>query len=272
MLSKWMQQSRREKLARLLRTALVDPFGVARALPGELRQRHGRDQSYFVQEAWYERLHELMDATWPCPETHRADELVEATRALLAAKGLGYGRQTYGCYSDGDISLCRAAWCIILHTKPDVVVETGVAHGVTSRIILEALQHNHEGHLWSIDLPNPLDRQLHAQTGAAVPDSCRARWSYVEGSSRRRLPRLVGGLSHVGLFIHDSLHTSRNTLFEMSKVAAALKPGGTMLVDDILTHEGFAIFSKRHPEYRTMVCPSADGIGAFGIAVKAPSA
>jgi hypothetical protein len=53
---RWMRQSRRQKLLRLSRAALVDPIGVARALPGELRQRHGSDQSYSVEEAWYARL------------------------------------------------------------------------------------------------------------------------------------------------------------------------------------------------------------------------
>jgi hypothetical protein len=42
-----------------------------------------------------------------------------------------------------------------------------------------------------------------------------------------------------------------------------------MLVDDISTHEGFATFARRHPEYRTIVCPSADRRGLFGLAVNA---
>ena len=54
--------------------------------------------------------------------------------------------------------------------RPDVVVETGVAHGVTSRIVLEALGQNDHGYLWSIDLPHPLDNRLHKDTGAAVTD------------------------------------------------------------------------------------------------------
>jgi len=41
-----------------------------------------------------------------------------------------------------------------------------------------------------------------------------------------------------------------------------------MIVDDIDSHEGFTTFARRHPEYQTLVCPSADKIGMFGIAVK----
>ncbi len=263
-------------IMRLLRTFAVDPVGVSRALPGHVRMhldlRTQQRPHYEVNEAWDEDLHSLLGAAWPCPQRQRLDELMAEIGTLLAARGLGYGRQTYGGYSDADTSLCRAAWCTVLHARPDVVIETGVAHGVTSRIVLEALQRNDRGHLWSIDLPHPLDHQLHGQTGAAVSDACRARWSYLEGSSHQRLPPLAAEVGHVEVFIHDSLHTARNTLFEMDQAASAMLPGGIMLIDDIATHNGFVTFARRHPGYQTIVCPSADRAGLFGIAVNAGSA
>lgn len=265
-------------LLRRLRALATDPVGVSRALPGQVRTQLDvlmplvSQVHYAVNEAWDEDLHSLLGAAWPCPQRQRLDELVAEIGALLAARGLAYGRQTYGVYSDGDSSLLRAAWCTVRHTRPEVVIETGVARGVTSRIVLEALQQNDRGHLWSIDLPYPFDRQLHAQTGAAVSDACRARWSYVEGSSRQRLPPLIAEVGHVGVFIHDSLHTARNTVFEMDQAASAMPPGGAMLIDDISTHRGFATFSRRHPRYQTIVCSSADRKGLFGVAVKAASA
>jgi cephalosporin hydroxylase len=51
----------------------------------------------------------------------------------------------------------------VLHSRPDVVIETGVAHGVTSRIVQEALNRNGSGHLWSVDLPFPFDHQPRGQ-------------------------------------------------------------------------------------------------------------
>jgi cephalosporin hydroxylase len=186
--------------------------------------------------------------------------------ANLASKGRGTGRYTYGWYSDAENSLCRAVWCTAVHTRPEAVIETGVAHGVTSRVVLEALRRNDRGHLWSIDLPHPLDHQLHAETGAAVTDECRPRWSYPEGSSRHRLTPLVAEVGQMQMFIHDSLHTAKNTLFEMEQAASAMSPGGVMLVDDIAGHDGFATFASRHPGYQTIVCPSADRLGLFGIA------
>jgi hypothetical protein len=69
------------------------------------------------------------------------------------------------------------------------------------------------------------------------------------------------------MFIHDSLHTAKNTLFEMEQAASAMSAGGVMLVDDIDSHIGFTTFAKRHPAYQTIICPSADRNGMFGIAV-----
>ena len=153
-----------------------------------------------------------------------------------------------------------------LHTRPGVVIETGVARGVTSRVVLEALQENERGHLWSIDLPYPFDHQMHGQIGAAVTDTCRARWSYLEGPSSERLPPLVAEVGHVDMFVHDSLHTARNTIFEMEQAASAMPLGGVMLIDDVSTHKGFADFAGRRADFRTIVCPSADRKGLFGIA------
>jgi Methyltransferase domain len=257
---------------RLVHTFAADPVGVSRALPGLMRQRHGTDQDYEVDEAWEEHLHGLLGAPWPCPQGPRIDELVADIGSLLASQGLGFGRYTYGIFSDADTSLCRAVWCTVVHTRPEAVVETGVAHGVTSRIVLEALNQNDRGHLWSVDLPYPFDHRLHVQTGAAVTDECRPRWSYLEGTSKQRLPGLVAKIGQAGVFIHDSLHTAANVVFEMEQAARAMTPGGVMLVDDIKTHEGFATFTRKHPEYATIICPSGDKIGMFGIAIKAADA
>jgi hypothetical protein len=264
-------RSRQQQITAAMRAFAARPVTVTRALPGELRQRHGsvKYADGELDRAWLEHLHGLLGAPWPCPAQSRLRELLADIDTRLTEHGLGTGRRTYGWYSDAEISLCSAVWCVAVHTRPEVVIETGVAHGVTSRVILEALRQADRGHLWSIDLPHPLEQDLHAQTGVAVTDECRPRWTYLEGSSRDRLPPLVKEVGHLELFVHDSLHTARNTRFEMEQAAVSMAPGGVMLVDDIKSHTGFATFARRHPEYQTLVCESEDKIGVFGIAIKA---
>jgi len=269
--------TRLQKALRLVRTFATDPIVVTQSLPGEIRQwyqlRTGRECSVLTADkAWKERFHMLLGAPWPCTQDQQLNDVMTDIGALLEARGWGFGRDTYGWYADGDSSFCRAVWCTVLHTRPEVVVETGVAHGVTSRIVLEALAQNQSGHLWSVDLPFPFDHRLHGETGLVVTDACRSRWSYLEGSSKRRLPPLIAKLGRLEMFIHDSLHTAENTTFEMEQAASAMGSGGVMLVDDINSHRGFTIFAERHPGYRTIICPSADRDGMFGIAVNIASA
>jgi len=257
------------ELGPTLRAFAAHPIRAARAFPGEWRQRHSRfswTESEFDDD-WFEHLHDLLGAPWPCPEAGQLHSLLAEIGELLAANGLRPGRHTYGWYSDADLELCSAMWCIVLHNQPDVVIETGVAHGVSSRVVLEALAKNDRGHLWSIDLPHPLNDQMHRQTGVAVTDACRPRWTYLEGESRRMLPPLVAQVPKVELFIHDSLHTAENTLFEMEQAASNMARGGVMLVDDVRGHEGFAIFARQHPQFKTVLCSTADRVAGFGIAV-----
>lgn len=114
--------------------------------------------------------------------------------------------------------------------------------GVTSRCILEALNRNGDGHLWSIDLP-PVDRFWRQQVGAAVGDRYADRWTYIAGSSRRRLPELLSELGQIDLFVHDSLHSERNVRFELDRAWAAMAPKGAMVADDVDANWGFRSFT-----------------------------
>ena len=58
-----MSRSRWQKTLRLLSTFVVAPLTVGRALPGELRQRHGSEQPHLLDESWHEHLHDLIGAT-----------------------------------------------------------------------------------------------------------------------------------------------------------------------------------------------------------------
>ena len=163
---------------------------------------------------------------------------------------------------------------------PKKIVETGVAHGVTSRCILEALDRNGDGHLWSIDLP-PVDRFWRQQVGAAVGDRYADRWTYISGSSRRRLPALLSQLGQIDLFIHDSLHSERNVRFELDRAWAAIAPKGALVVDDVDANWGFRSFTLTFPGQQSMIGEAEplrpdlrrfNKKGLFGIILKQPVA
>jgi hypothetical protein len=257
-----------ERVARLARAVVTDPIEVARYLPDRWSARHDGPTAYAVDPEWEAVLHRWLKAEWPCSCAAEVEELWQQVRADLEDRSLAFGRFTYGAYSDGDLAFARAVWSAVVHGHPDIVVETGVARGVTTRVILEALERNACGRLWSIDLPHPFEPGVHDQTALAVPEIRRGRWRYVRGSSRRRLPGLVRNLGHVDVFIHDSLHTARNVLFEMREVASVLPPGGVMIIDDIDLQQAFVRFAASAPAFHTVACPAADGRGIFGLALR----
>jgi Methyltransferase domain len=250
-------------IRRVARSLADEPVETLLYVPEVVARQIDRPFPYTVEEDWGSAFHKLLDLPWPCPEAEGAADVLAEIEIGLEAKGLTFGRYTYGVYSDADPGLGTATWCAVRHLRPDVVVETGVARGVTSRLILEAMSLNDKGHLWSIDLPHPFSPELHHETAAAVPGSSHPRWTYVRGSSRRRLPSLVAHLGRVDVFVHDSLHTARNMAFEMKAVWAALAEGGTMLVDDV-HNRAFAEFVEHTGNPAAIVCRSADSQWMFG--------
>ena len=100
---------------------------------------------YQAVEDWAARLHALLDLPWPCPATGSFGPVWDGVVADLARAGARVGIASYGQWNDGDRAFGEAIWCFVHHLRPATVVETGVAHGLTSRVILEGLSLNCHG-------------------------------------------------------------------------------------------------------------------------------
>jgi predicted O-methyltransferase YrrM len=145
-----------------------------------------------------------------------------------------------------DSLMARLCYLSCRLIDPEVVVETGVAYGVSSAFILKALQENGRGTLYSIDLP-PLRTGYEKFWGIAVPDELRGRWRLRRGSSARVLPRLLQEISKADLFVHDSLHTHRNMRHEFDTIWPHLRNGGLLLADDVERNRAFGELQRKEP-------------------------
>ncbi|MGA2925606.1 MAG: class I SAM-dependent methyltransferase [Solirubrobacteraceae bacterium] len=255
---------------RLGRSLLDDPVEVAidlrerAAERAENRAKRGRGGGfmpwppcpYAEHDDSEAALHELIGMPWPCPHTDVFRELWPQVIEPLTSAGMNLGRGAFAGWGDGEPGFTRAVWCLTRHLRPARVVETGVARGITSRFVLEAMDANGDGRLWSVDLPPRSRPELHAQIAAAVPASLRSRWSYVKGSSRRRLPALLSSLGTIDLFIHDSHHSERNLMFELERARAAVRDGGFLAADDIDMNCGMHRYQTKHAEDTVLVCPA----------------
>jgi hypothetical protein len=172
----------------------------------------------------------------------------------------------------GGISLpvnLRALYLLCRILKPEVVIETGVASGASSSIILAALDENGGGKLYSIDLPAsrygdgiPADKQLDSVVklptgkpqGWLVPNHLKHRWELILGDSKVELAKLIDKISSVDIFYHDSEHTYQAMSLEYSLVWPHLAIGGVLSSDDVTWNKAF-------PEF-------CSGIGQSGVSAQ----
>jgi len=150
-----------------------------------------------------------------------------------------------GVCSDFD---CAVLYLLVRSMKPDIVVETGVLYGSSSAHILEALQENGSGHLYSIDLSN--DPNLPSQD-FFVRDIVKEQWQLIIGDAKVELPKLLDRLNHVDLFFHDSLHSFDHMSWEYSMVLKYISSRGVLSSHDVLTllpfeRNAFRVFCKQH--------------------------
>ncbi|MFH1639899.1 MAG: class I SAM-dependent methyltransferase [Chloroflexota bacterium] len=173
-----------------------------------------------------------------------------------------HGRQFYSWSMNIGTTLGTVLYTLCRIQKPDAVVETGVASGVSSAYILCALQENGHGELYSIDLtweetarypgrslhsaPDGAswERQGERQSGWIIPDYLRHRWHLIQGKSSEKLPPLLEELGTIDIFLHDSEHSYRNMLREYRTAWAHLKAGGILLSHNIDMTDAFSDFCR----------------------------
>lgn len=133
---------------------------------------------------------------------------------------------------NADQSLALLSYALARHLRPPVVVETGVCYGITSTLVLLALERNNFGELVSIDLPSLFDPHG-SYVGLAVPDRLKGRWRLHLGSSRRYLPIILSHMPKIGLFILDSATVYTTQRYEYKALYPNLLRGGAALFNNI---------------------------------------
>jgi predicted O-methyltransferase YrrM len=141
---------------------------------------------------------------------------------------------------------CVTMYVLVRLWQPHVMVETGVFYGAMSAMILQAMQRNGFGQLYSIDLPFESDGLPVDARGSLVPDELRPNWTLILGDSRVELPRLLARLGKIDAFNHDSLHSTQHMTWEFETAWPQIKPGGFLSSHDVLTTPSWRRFGNRH--------------------------
>jgi hypothetical protein len=134
--------------------------------------------------------------------------------------------------------------------RPALTVETGVASGATSSIILAALARNGQGELHSFDLPPQTGvtgmgwtARGTEEVGFMVPSTLRDRWTLTLGDATYELPLKLAGRS-IDCFFHDSDHSFEHMAFEYAFAAKHLAANGWIVSDDISMNDSFFRFFR----------------------------
>jgi len=146
--------------------------------------------------------------------------------------------------------------------KPIIMVETGVASGSSTCYILQAMELNRKGILYSVDLPGINPGAIVPkgnETGWLVPPEIKHRWKLIVGKSQERLLSLLKTLNNVDAFLHDSEHTYETMMFEYETAWGYLREGGLFLSDDVNWNMAFDVFIRNNTPKRWAVF---DGLGA----------
>jgi Methyltransferase domain len=146
---------------------------------------------------------------------------------------------------NADSTLACLAYVLCRALRPKIVVETGVAYGVTSAMILAALHKNGFGVLHSVDLPPLREEESCPHIGLMVPQNYRSSWRLHLGVSKRLLPKLLShDLGEIGLFVHDSSNLNGIQKLEQELVWPYLAPNSAILVNNIGHKSAFAEFVR----------------------------
>lgn len=171
----------------------------------------------------------------------------EAAKPILHTDAVAKAK-TPGDWSlrvDGIMHLADMFYILPRAMRPERVIETGVAFGTTSALLLAALHHNETGHLVSVDLPAHAAMNGHASgsaVGALVPPSYRNRWDLRQVDALEGLqPAFAEGTPDI--FIHDSDHSYRHMMFEYALAASYMPKGSVLISDDTRMNPAFYDFT-----------------------------
>lgn len=149
--------------------------------------------------------------------------------------------------------------------KPKVVLETGVAAGWSSRSILEALQRNGSGKLYSTDFPYFRHQDPEEHIGWVVPTELKVGWHLDIRGDRIALPGIVTSLDEIDMFHYDSDKSYRGRSFAMTCISKKLSPQAVVIMDDIQDNLYFHDFVRDNTSNPIVFEFEGKFIGAVGL-------
>jgi hypothetical protein len=132
-------------------------------------------------------------------------------------------------------------YALVRLARPRILVESGVASGVSSTFLMLGARANNLGTLHSVDFPvsreGPRGNESWAipsgmSSGWAIPAKLRGRWDLRQGRSEDLLKPLLNEVGTLDFYCHDSPVDRAHFAFEMNTIGKHLKPGSVVVSDN----------------------------------------
>ena len=156
---------------------------------------------------------------------------------------------------NAELQLFSLLYVLVKSKKPNFLVETGVANGISTNAIMSALDEDSSpGTLHSFDvLPETKD----AYTG-------NGKWSFHLLDKKRTHKKLFAAVENsplVDIWLHDSNHGYRWQKFEYLLALSRLKEGGVLISDDIDASPAWGELAKSHFKESYIIFDSRKFVG-----------
>jgi len=130
-------------------------------------------------------------------------------------------------------------YALVRLLRPSIVLETGVANGHSSALILNALGENGCGELHSVDVSDDV--------GDLIVDRRNWHLHLLDSSSlKKSFAAIVARLPTIDLMVHDSDHSYQWMRYELETVLPRMSSGGVLACDDANICYGMLDFCAAH--------------------------
>jgi len=202
-----------------------------------------KGQQYGVSLGWLSKSQERIYTT--LEEAIGADARLSPEMLNFIPEGIEKYKETVKTKSgkvtntnwNSEANLSVFLYSYIRVFKPKVVVETGVANGITTNVIMSALEIT-GGELHSFDI-------LAASSGVYTG---KGKWHFYLLSKQKAATQIKSHLGEIvkpELWLHDSNHGSLWQEFEYKLAINSLKIGGLLISDDIDASTAWGYLSKQ---------------------------
>jgi predicted O-methyltransferase YrrM len=165
----------------------------------------------------------------------------------------------------GDLDLL---YWVAEHLKAQRIVETGVAYGWSSLVLLLSLANRRDGCLISTDKPY-VNRNNDEYVGCVVPALLRSFWEIVRGADRDVLPKVLERSGPIDMCHYDSDKSYEGRMWTYHRLWKSLRSGGCFISDDIGDNIAFKDFCNQISTSPIIVkTPTGAGAKYVGVLIK----